>query len=115
MFENIGGSGCTKRDGFQHRWRLPATSTEEGRTSNVIGVACTYIANLHVHVLERHTGIHALEQAYVHDKNYAVNITQGTNYAGTTRAKYPTHRPETEGTRLPESLVHLNLLVSPHD
>lgn len=55
-----------------------------------------------------------LKQAYVHDKNYAVN-TQGTNYAGTTRAKYPTHRPETEGTRLPELLVHLSLLVSPHD
>lgn len=45
--KNIGGSGCTKRDGFQ-RWRLPATSTEEGRTPNVIGVACTYM--LHVHI-----------------------------------------------------------------
>lgn len=58
-------------------------------------------ANLHVHILERHTYI------YMSNKHmYMTKITQrtsiqhqGTNYAGAIRAKYPTlpHRPETEG------------------
>lgn len=46
-------------------------STEEGTTSNVIGVACTYIAKpTCTYSRKTHTGIHALEQAYmyVHDK-----------------------------------------------
>lgn len=118
--KDIGGLGCTKRDGFQ-RWRLPA---KYRRRQNSQRDRCRVYIHANLHVLfsflflffSKDTHIHALGQAYVHD---LTKITQWTSPRGPTmreqREPSIPHRPETEGTRLPESLVHLHLLVSPHD
>lgn len=88
-------------------------STEEGTAPNVIGVACTYILTyMYIHVFSKdtctRTGICTGQKLR---SGHHPSSTRGP----TMREQREPHRPETEGTRLPEALVHLDLLVSPHD